>query len=166
MKPATRFERSSQPLGRREARTRSAQRKHVALWDFTDCLLHAYEFVSQRAYQKFVERGGEPGRELEDWLSAERELLLPISVDFEESDDFIRALASAPGFPGSEIAIGIEARWIAILAYREESDDIQSSQVFCMHQLPAEIDPNRSEAILSEGLLGIRLAKTHNPRRQ
>jgi HSP20 family molecular chaperone IbpA len=162
MKPAARFERSSPPCNRREARTRSAQRELIALWDFTDCLLHAYEFVSLRAYQKFVARGGEPGRELDDWLSAERELLLPISVDFEESDEFIRALVSAPGFPGSEIAIGIEPHWIAILAYREDGDDIQGAQVFCMHHLSAEVDPSRSSAVLCGGVLGIRLAKANH----
>jgi hypothetical protein len=32
------------------------------------------EQIAERAYQRFVERGGEPGREVEDWLEAEREL--------------------------------------------------------------------------------------------
>ena len=31
--------------------------------------------IARRAYQLFVERGGEHGRDLEDWLSAKRELL-------------------------------------------------------------------------------------------
>jgi hypothetical protein len=33
------------------------------------------ERVSRRAYQRFEERGGEHGRDLEDWLEAERELM-------------------------------------------------------------------------------------------
>jgi len=32
------------------------------------------ERVAQRAYQRFEERGGEHGRDVEDWLEAEREL--------------------------------------------------------------------------------------------
>jgi hypothetical protein len=32
------------------------------------------EQIAQRAYQRYVERGSEPGREVEDWLEAEREL--------------------------------------------------------------------------------------------
>ena len=31
--------------------------------------------IATRAYQLFVERGGEHGRDLDDWLSAKRELL-------------------------------------------------------------------------------------------
>jgi len=32
------------------------------------------EQIAERAYRRFVERGGEPGRDVEDWLEAEREL--------------------------------------------------------------------------------------------
>jgi Protein of unknown function (DUF2934) len=33
------------------------------------------EEIEARAYQIYVERGGTPGQEVEDWLQAERELL-------------------------------------------------------------------------------------------
>jgi hypothetical protein len=32
------------------------------------------EEIRRRAYQIYLERGGQPGRELDDWLQAEREL--------------------------------------------------------------------------------------------
>ena len=32
--------------------------------------------IASRAYQLFIERGGEHGRDLDDWLSAKRELLV------------------------------------------------------------------------------------------
>ncbi len=32
------------------------------------------EEVARRAYELYLARGGEPGREQEDWLQAEREL--------------------------------------------------------------------------------------------
>ena len=31
--------------------------------------------IARRAYELFVERGGQHGRDLDDWLSAKRELL-------------------------------------------------------------------------------------------
>ncbi len=34
-----------------------------------------HETISIRAYQLYLERGGEPGHEDEDWLKAEQELL-------------------------------------------------------------------------------------------
>jgi hypothetical protein len=33
------------------------------------------ERVARRAYQRFEERGGEHGRDIDDWLEAERELM-------------------------------------------------------------------------------------------
>jgi len=32
------------------------------------------DLCAQRAYQLYLERGGEDGRDLDDWLAAEREL--------------------------------------------------------------------------------------------
>jgi hypothetical protein len=34
----------------------------------------SFDQIAQRAYLRFVERGGTPGHELEDWLAAESEL--------------------------------------------------------------------------------------------
>ncbi len=34
-----------------------------------------HEEIELRAYQIFIERGGEPGHDVEDWLQAESELL-------------------------------------------------------------------------------------------
>ena len=34
-----------------------------------------HEEIELRAYQKYVQRGGGHGRDVEDWLEAERELL-------------------------------------------------------------------------------------------
>ena len=34
-----------------------------------------HEEIELRAYQMYLERGGEHGRDVEDWLQAERELL-------------------------------------------------------------------------------------------
>ncbi len=32
------------------------------------------QLIQERAYQRYVERGQEPGHELEDWLKAERDI--------------------------------------------------------------------------------------------
>jgi hypothetical protein len=34
----------------------------------------SYEEIAQAAYQRYLERGGDHGRDYEDWLEAEREL--------------------------------------------------------------------------------------------
>jgi hypothetical protein len=37
----------------------------------TVCLQH---LIQKRAYEHYIARGGEPGREMEDWLRAEHEI--------------------------------------------------------------------------------------------
>jgi len=94
-------------------------RRCIVLGDLTESLLQAYEYVARHAYQKFLARGAVPGGELDDWLAAERELLAPITVDFQESEGFIHALAAAPCFSRARVDVSIEPRWLAILAENE-----------------------------------------------
>jgi hypothetical protein len=49
----------------RSPRKRAPQREKAAPAD---------DVIRERAYELFERRGGEPGHELEDWLTAEREL--------------------------------------------------------------------------------------------
>ena len=51
--------------------------------------------IRHRAYEIYLERGSEPGRELEDWLQAEREL----TTDADQSSN--RPLTSKPGTIGA-----------------------------------------------------------------
>jgi len=43
------------------------------------------EVVAQRAYELFLERGGSHGRDLDDWLHAERELGSTTRTDSNET---------------------------------------------------------------------------------
>jgi Protein of unknown function (DUF2934) len=90
-------------------------RECLVLGDPTDCLLDAYDCVAARAYENFMVHGPRPGGELEDWLSAERELLLGFQIDLHETDEFIYALASVPGATASRTSVGIESHWMVIL---------------------------------------------------
>jgi hypothetical protein len=37
--------------------------------------VHVHTRIAERAYRLYEERGSEPGREIEDWLRAEEEIL-------------------------------------------------------------------------------------------
>jgi HSP20 family molecular chaperone IbpA len=239
MKPAASIENLKTRHRRLERTCCVPQRECVPLRDLTDCLLQAYDHVAHRAYEIFLDRGGRPGGELEDWLCAERELLSELELDCEESGEFVRAMGSVPGFTGEDISIGIEPHWLVILARREPGaddrrvdtvdghadvtsrseepkrrtrrktvrteatagigaepiepvrgtartsgdgnlnkpedatthldgdsrrdtapgSDQMPLQMFCVVELPAEVDPSRSIAVLANGLLGIRMPK-------
>jgi HSP20 family molecular chaperone IbpA len=144
----------------------------VALRDLSDCLIDAYDLISERAYQRYVQRGGRPGEELSDWLNAERELNRGIPVDIEDAPLYISALATLPVESAADVEVGIESRWLVILAHaragENTADDSAASarqiaecrpQMFNVIELPAEVDPASSIAVLSHGILGIRMLK-------
>jgi HSP20 family molecular chaperone IbpA len=98
-------------------------RECIAVRDMTDCLIEAYDCVARLAYQKFVARGAQSGGELEDWLTAEHEMLDNLSVDIADSGDCVSALASVPGLHGAQINIGIESRWLVIVGRKDVEDE-------------------------------------------
>jgi len=143
------------------------QRECVALSDPTDCLLEAYDCVARRAHQNFLDRGSSAGGELEDWLNAERELLPGFPVNVDESAECVYALASFPDVIGARVSVGIESRWLVILAHpaapdrsaRRAANHRPAVQSVCVLELPSDVDPSRSIAVLSDGVLGIRMPK-------
>jgi HSP20 family molecular chaperone IbpA len=92
-----------------------SRRECLTLGDPTDCLLDAYDCVARRAYEHFLVHGPRPCGEVEDWLTAERELLLNFPVNVHESSDCVYALASVPGATAARLSVGIESRWLVIL---------------------------------------------------
>jgi HSP20 family molecular chaperone IbpA len=99
-----------------------SRRECLPLRDMADCLLQAYDGVARRAYKKFLMRGGTPGGELDDWLSAEHELLGNLAVDVEDGAIFVSALASLPGFTSEDVDVGIDPRWLVILGRHSAAD--------------------------------------------
>ena len=89
--------------------------ERVVLSDFAECLLQAYDGVSKRAYQKYVARGYERGRENEDWLAAQQELGLQMRADVTESEKFVHAMVGVNGEHSAEVCVAIEGKWLLVL---------------------------------------------------
>jgi HSP20 family molecular chaperone IbpA len=94
-------------------------RETLPLRNLPDCLLTAYDGVSRRAFERFVARGAGAGSEIADWRSAERDLFLPITVELQETEETIYAMATMPELSGAEIAVAVEDRWLLISGYME-----------------------------------------------
>jgi hypothetical protein len=208
-----------------------AQRECIALSDPTDCLLEAYDCISRRAYEHFLARGPRLGGEVEDWLSAEHEVLLDLEITVEDAAQFVYALTSIPGATGARLEVGIESHWLVILAQTSRPAPIRRTEIVsdangilslgsairrgqlpglnrsgldagldvrrqagldvkggiepravarrgiaasgvegirlrsksaCVLELPAEVDAERSIAVLSNGLLAIRMPKINS----
>jgi HSP20 family protein len=126
--------------------------------------------VAHRAYDFFEARGGEIGHALEDWFRAESELLRTVPLEISETDKQLTVRAEVPGFKAEEIKISVEPKQLIISGESESKAEEKTEQTvynerrsrcFCRTiELPAEVDPQRATATLTDGVLELTLNKT------
>lgn len=126
------------------------------------------ESVARRAYDIF-EHDGLFGRDLENWLAAESELLQPLQVKISESGDTLVAQAQAPGFSPEDLQVSLEPGRLTITGKKEarseqnkEKDSYQeysSKELFQSVDLPEEVDASKSTATLKNGTLTLQMPK-------
>jgi HSP20 family protein len=125
--------------------------------------------TAQKAYEFFLKRGGEFGREIDDWFKAESEVLRPVSVEITETDKQINVNAAVPGFKPEEIQISVDGNLLILSgetkAETEKEDENtvysewRSNRFFRQLRLPAEVNADKVKANLKDGILNLKLPK-------
>lgn len=128
-----------------------------------------YDKIAKRAFSFFELRGFTHGHDLEDWLRAETELLMPVAVELSETETELAVRAEAPGFTEKDVEITLEPDRLVIKGKAEKKveekkkktvySEISSREIFRSITLPAEIDPDRATATLKDGVLEISMPK-------
>jgi HSP20 family protein len=134
-----------------------------------------YDQIARRAFEIFEGNGRNFGRDLEDWLKAESELLHPVHVDVSETDTQIGVRAEVPGFAANELDVSVEGTKLTISGKRETKEERKekksvysehcSSQLLRVIELPASIDVNKTEASLKDGILELKMPKAAPPKK-
>ena len=143
--------------------------KLVAATDLFASMQRLHNSVARRAFEIFESKGSAFGRDLEDWLQAEAELVHPVHVDVTESADGLTVRAEVPGFKAEELAVGVEASRLTIAGKRETHEERKdektiykehcSDQVLRVVELPAEVVAGRVAATLRDGVLELKMPK-------
>ena len=120
--------------------------------------------IAYRAYERYRERGGSHGRDLEDWFGVENALRRPAHLQITELPGSLRLRAGVSGLEPQEIEIGVSPRRIVIwgeklgpgaalegAARAGESGDPLLGEL----DLPAEVDPGAVRARLAGDILEI-----------
>jgi HSP20 family protein len=125
--------------------------------------------VARRAYGYFEARGREFGHDLEDWFRAESELMRRVPVEIKEADGQITVRAEVPGFTANEIKVSVEPQRLFISGQSEKATEEKKEQTlisefrsnrFCRElRLPAEVEPDKTAAVLKDGVLELTFAK-------
>jgi HSP20 family protein len=126
--------------------------------------------IARRAYEYFEARGREFGHDLEDWFRAESELMRRAPVEIKDAGSQITVRAEVPGFTADEIKVSVEPQRLVISGKSEETMEEKKEQTlisefrsnqFCREMmLPAEVEPDKTTAVLKNGVLELALAKS------
>ena len=137
-----------------------------SLYDYMNEL---YEKVSKRAFSIFESNGNTHGHDLQDWLEAESEFLNPVRVELTETDTEFTVHAEVPGFNEKELEIVAEPGRLFITGKSERKteekkkktiySEMSEKEIFRSFSLPAEIDPEKVNAVLKNGVLEITMHK-------
>jgi HSP20 family protein len=140
--------------------------KNVSLFEQME---DTFKALTRRAYEIFESNGRAFGRDLENWLQAEKELFHPVLVNITESNGSFEVKAEVPGFNEKEIEVGVEPYRLTITGTRETKKEEKkgkavyaescSDQILRIVNLPAEIETDKVTATLKNGVLELTLPK-------
>ncbi len=127
--------------------------------------------IAQRAFDLCSQRGWIHGHDLEDWLRAEAEILTPAAIEVVDNGDDYSADVEVPGFREQDLDILCDANRVLIRGNTEKSSrqkdqngrvlysDRQSNHIFRVIELPQEIKPEETQAVVRDGVLNLTLPK-------
>ena len=135
-------------------------RKSKSVFDEIDRM---HDRIMRRAYDIFTSNGGFFGKDIDDWIRAERELAWRPAVELTEKDDMFCLEVAAPGVDPKELDIEVTPDDILIRADVHHEHKKEEGQVYACEfvqgnlfrsiHLPKKIDPEKVRAEFKNGLL-------------
>jgi HSP20 family protein len=126
--------------------------------------------IAERAFEMFRTRGGEWGKELDDWFNAEREVLRPVPVEIKENDTNVIVTAAVPGFKPDEIEVSVKDDLLMLSGETKASEEKKdenvivkewkSNRILRQFTLPSNVDAENIQAKLKDGMLELTMPKT------
>ena len=122
--------------------------------------------VMRRAYEIFSLNGGIFGRDIDNWLQAERELVWKPAIELEEKENEFRLEIAAPGVDPKDIDIEVTPEDILVRAdvhheHKEKKGEVYvcefaSGNLFRSIHLPKKIDADKVKAEFKNGMLTLK----------
>ena len=94
----------------------------------------AFDAVARRAFEIFDNRGRTFGRDLDDWLQAESEVLHPVHLEVDETEGALTVRAEVPGFESNDLTINVEPRRLTVSGTREINKEQRKAKTIYREQ--------------------------------
>ena len=132
---------------------------------FWDELQAMEDRVMRRAYDIFRSNGSAEGKDLDNWLAAERELLSKPPIQLKEKDNQFEIQVAVAGVDAKDIKVEVTADDLLIKGEtrtekKEEKGEVytsefQSGTLFRSIHFPKKVDSGKVKAEIRNGLLTV-----------
>jgi HSP20 family molecular chaperone IbpA len=133
---------------------------------FLEQLAEMENRIMRRAHEIFMGNGGGFGKELDNWRSAERELIWKPSIEMREEDGEFKLEIAVPGIESKDLDIEVTPEDLLVKGeirheHREDKGKVhvcefQSGTLFRSIHFPKKIEPEKVAAEFKNGLLKIK----------
>jgi HSP20 family protein len=136
---------------------------------FLSELKEVFGKIEKRAFDLFVNRNGQHGRDMDDWFTAQSELFRPVPCEVMDKGNELIVRAEVPGFNQRDLQVKVDVDRIFIAGHKERTiqsssedrvfSDREYKDVFREVPLPFRVEPHEISTMLHEGMLTIFLRK-------
>lgn len=137
-----------------------AVRKTDSFWDE---LQEIEDRIMRRAYDIFRRNGSEPGKDLDNWLTAEGELVWKPAIELKEKDNQFEVQVAVAGIDPKDITVEVTSEDLLVkgTTKTEKKEDkgkvhtteFQTGSLFRSIHFPKKVDENKVKAEMKNGLL-------------
>jgi HSP20 family protein len=135
-----------------------------------DRMREMHDLISRRAFELFEKGGRNLGRDLDNWFKAESELLHPVSISIDETDEGLKVEAEVPGFRAEELEVSVEPHRLTITGKRKAEKEEKkkgktvysersTERILRVVELPVEVNTEAVSAVLKDGVLEFTMPK-------
>jgi HSP20 family protein len=132
---------------------------------FWDQIQEMEDRILRRAYDIFRGNGSVAGRDLDNWLAAEGELVWKPAIEVKEKDNQYEVQVAAAGVDPKDLKVEVTDEGVLIKGEtktekKEEKGDVivsefQSGSLFRSLRFPKKVDTTKVKAEIKNGLLTI-----------
>lgn len=132
-------------------------------------LAQRMDAVRQRAFEMFAERGGTEGRDLDDWIAAEHEVLGWPAAELKEANGAFQVDVTLPGFAAKEVEVTATPTELIVHAASKQErkgedeyvvwSEFGSNDVYRRFGFPTSVDVDKVTARLENGILKVMAPK-------
>jgi len=139
-----------------------AVQKKESVWDE---LQKMEERIMQRAYDIFRGGGAGFGKDLDNWLAAERELIWKPAIELREKDNQFEVQVIVAGIDPKDLSVEVTPEGLLVKGEtktekKEQKGEVHTSEfhagyLFRSIQFPKKVDANKVRAEVKNGLLTV-----------